>query len=65
MLYANSHRIIATSSVPLFSFKNVGIEEEGGIIGGFIYNKTDYVAHLCETIREIIGGRQARDIPFY
>ena len=28
-------------------------------------NKTDYVAHLCETIREIIGGRQARDIPFY
>ena len=65
VLYANSHRIIATSSVPLFSFKNVGIEEEGGIIGGFIYNKTDYVAHLCETIREIIGGRQARDIPFY
>lgn len=64
VLYANSHRIIATSSVPLFSFKNVGIEEEGGIIGGFIYNKTDYVAHLCETIREIIGGRQARDIPF-
>lgn len=64
VLFANTHRIIATSSVPLFSFKNIGIDEEGGIVGGYIYNKANYVAHLLKTIDEIIDGRPVRSIPF-
>lgn len=64
VLLANSHRIIATSSVPLFSFKNVGIEEEGGIVGGYIYDKQNYTDRLLKTIQKIIDGRPAREIPF-
>lgn len=64
VLLANSHRIIATSSVPLFLFKNVGIEEEGGIVGGYIYNKKNYTDRLLKTIQQIIDGRPAREIPF-
>ena len=59
VLLANSHRIIATSSVPLFSFKNVGIEEEGGIVGGYIYDKQNYTDRLLKTIQKIIDGRPA------
>ena len=65
VLLANSHRIIATSSVPLFAFKNVGIEEEGGIVGGYIINYKDYIGQLLKTIEEIRAGRPARDIPFF
>ena len=65
VMFANSHRIIATSSVPLFSFKNIGIDEEGGIVGGYVYNKRKYIDRLLTTIEEIIHGREARDIPFY
>ena len=36
VLISNSHRIIATSSMPLFSFRTVGVDEEGGIVGGYI-----------------------------
>lgn len=64
VLLANSHRIIATSSVPLFLFKNVGIEEEGGIVGGYIYNKKNYIDRLLKTIQQIIDGCPAREIPF-
>ncbi len=65
LLFTNSHRIIASSPVPLFSFENIGVEEEGGIVGGFIYDKQTYIEHLLQTIQEIADGRPARDIPFY
>ena len=65
IMTANSHRIIATSSVPLFSFKDVGIDEEGGIVGGYVHNKKEYIEQLLSTMRRIIDGEEARNIPFY
>ena len=65
LLFTNSHRVIASSPVPLFSFENIGIEEEGGIVGGFIYDKKNYTEYLLQTIQEVADGRPAREIPFY
>lgn len=65
LVASNSHRVIGTSPVPLFAFKDIGIEEEGGIVGGYIYSKERYIRHLLNTIREIVDGRPAREIPFY
>lgn len=65
VMTTNSHRIIATCSVPLFSFKTIGIEEEGGIVGGYIYNEKKYIDQILTTIQEILDGKAARDIPFY
>lgn len=65
VMTTNSHRIISTSSVPLFCFKPVGINEEGGIVGGYIYNEKNYVDHLISSIEEILQGKPAREIPFY
>lgn len=65
VMTTNSHRIIATSSVPLFSFRTVGITDEGGIVGGYLYNGKEYIDQLLRTIREVIDGKTARDIPFY
>ena len=65
IMTTNSHRIIATSPVPLFSSKTIGIDEEGGIVGGYIYNEENYINHLLNSISEILHGKQAREIPFY
>lgn len=51
--------------MPLFSFRTVGVDEEGGIVGGYIYDEEKYVDRLLNTIKEILNGKQARDIPFY
>lgn len=61
----NSHRIIATSPIPLFSFRKVGIQEEGGIIGGYIYNEKKYIDRMLKTIKDILHGQQPRYIPIY
>ena len=49
IMTTNSHRIIATSPVPLFSSKTIGIDEEGGIVGGYIYNEENYINHLLNS----------------
>jgi len=65
VMTSNSHRIIATSSVPLFSFRRVGIQEEGGIVGGYIYDEKEYIDRMLTTIQEIIHGKQPRYIPIH
>lgn len=65
IMMTNSHRIISTTSVPLFSIRAIGIEEEGGIVGGYIYNKKNFTDRLLESINKILNGEQARSIPFY
>lgn len=62
---SNSHRVISTAPIPLFSLRAIGIEEEGGIVGGYIYNKEKYNARLLETIHKILDGTPARNIPLY
>ena len=65
VMTTNSHRIISTSPIPLFSLRTVGIDEEGGIVGGYLYNNQKYIENLLDAIQEIFQGKQARDIPFY
>ena len=65
VMTTNSHRIIATSAIPLFSFRTVGIREDGGIVGGHIYNEEKYISQMLNTINDILNGKQARSIPFY
>ncbi len=65
VMTTNSHRIIATVSIPLFSFRTVGIKEEGGIVGGHVYNEKRYINQMLTNIEDIINGTPARDIPFY
>lgn len=65
VMTTNSHRIIATVSIPLFSFRTVGIKEEGGIVGGYVYNEKRYISQMLTNIKHIINGKPARDIPFY
>lgn len=65
VMTTNSHRIIATVSIPLFSYRTVGIKEEGGIVGGYVYNEKSYISQMLANIEEIINGKPARDIPFY
>ena len=65
IMRSNSHRVISTAPIPLFSLRAIGIEEEGGIVGGYIYNKENYNARLLETIHKILNGTPARNIPFY
>lgn len=65
VMTTNSHRIIATSPVPLFSFRKVGIQEEGGIVGGYIYNEKKYIDRMLKTIKDILHGQQPRYTPIY
>ena len=65
IMTTNSYRIIATSSVPLFSLRTIGVQEEGGIVGGYIYNEKKIITHLLNTIKEILDGKPARNIPIY
>lgn len=65
IMRSNSHRVISTAPIPLFSLRAIGIEEEGGIVGGYIYNKEKYNARLLETIHKILDGTPARNIPLY
>ena len=65
IMRSNSHRVISTAPIPLFSLRAIGIEEEGGIVGGYIYNKENYNARLLETIHKILNGTPARNIPLY
>ncbi len=61
---SNSHRVISTAPIPLFSLRAIGIEEEGGICSGYIYNKEKYNARLLETIHKILDGTPARNIRY-
>lgn len=65
-LVINSHKLIVTTSAPIFTLNMADLtQENGGMIGGFTYNQQKFNKQLIHTISEILGGKQARDIPFY
>lgn len=65
-LFTNSHNIIATTSAPLFSVGLITLKDyRGGMIGGYSYDQEAYNAKIIQIIKEILDGKQARDIPFY
>ena len=65
-LVTNSHLLVSTTSVPLFSLGMMTIKDNaGGIIGGYIYDQRAYSQKIIETIQSILNGKQASEIPFY
>jgi signal transduction histidine kinase/ActR/RegA family two-component response regulator len=65
-LVPNAYKMISMISPPLFSMGIVDIiDEEGGMLGGYIYNQKHYNQELTRIIDLIISGEQARNIPNY
>ena len=67
MLATNSHKLIAATSVPIFSLSMVNIARSGkeGMLGGYTYNQDRYDAALIQTISDVLKDKQARHIPCY
>ena len=66
MLATNSHKLIAATSVPIFSLSMVNIASgKEGMLGGYTYNQDRYDAALIQTISDVLKDKQARHIPFY
>lgn len=60
----NPFKVIASSSVPLFSLRPTGLKSSG-MIGGYVYGENEYSDRLIATIDAVLEGKQPRDIPFY
>ncbi|WP_373168502.1 ATP-binding protein [Bacteroides cellulosilyticus] len=66
MLATNSHKLIAATSVPIFSLSMVNIASgKEGMLGGYTYNQDRYDAALTQTISDVLKDKQARHIPCY
>lgn len=66
MLATNSHKLIAATSVPIFSLSMVNIASgKEGMLGGYTYNQNRYDAALIQTISDVLKDKQARHIPCY
>lgn len=66
MLATNSHKLIAATSVPIFSLSMVNIaSRKEGMLGGYTYNQDRYDAALIQTISDVLKDKQARHIPCY
>lgn len=66
MLATNSHKLIAATSVPIFSLSMVNIASgKEGMLGGYTYNQDCYDAALIQTISDVLKDKQARHIPCY
>ncbi|WP_373155273.1 ATP-binding protein [Bacteroides cellulosilyticus] len=64
-LVSNSHRLIATSSAPLFTIGMVTIKKSGGMLGGYTYDQEAYNRKIMQDIKLILDGKRASEIPFY
>ncbi len=65
-LVTNAHKLIVTTTAPIFTLNMADItEENGGMIGGYTYDQKHYNQQLIHTISEILTGKPAREIPFY
>lgn len=66
MLATNSHKLIAATSVPIFSLSMVNIASgKEDMLGGYTYNQDRYDAALIQTISDVLKDKQARHIPCY
>lgn len=62
-IMTNPFKVIASSSVPLFSLRPTGLKSSG-MIGGYVYGENEYSDRLIATIDAVLEGKQPRDIPF-
>ena len=58
----NAYRSIASISAPLFTIRYAGMDD-GGMVGGYMYNDQIFTRQLLKTIDEILHGKKASDIP--
>lgn len=65
VLNANSYRVIANLSVPIFALKS-SVMHNSGMIGGCFYDEENFLSHLKQNLSSVIaGGIPARKIPFF
>lgn len=64
VLSSGSYKMIAGFLLPVFSIHYAGMEQSG-LVGGYIYDRAAYEAQLLTTVKQVLGGRAPRDIPFY
>lgn len=60
----NAYRSISSMSAPLFTIRYAGMDD-GGMVGGYMYNEQEFIQQLLKTMDEILNGKKASDIPFY
>lgn len=60
----NAYRSISSISVPLFTIRYAGMDD-GGMVGGYMYNEQVFTKQLLKTTDDILNGKKASDIPFY
>ena len=60
----NAYRHIASVSQPLFTIRYAGMND-GGMVGGFMFDVAKYFDHLLNVLTRVLNGEQARHIPFY
>lgn len=60
----NAYRSISSMSAPLFTIRYAGMDD-GGMVGGYMYNEQEFIQQLLKTMDEILNGKRASDIPFY
>ena len=63
-LMANSYLAITQLPVPLFVLRQVQINANSGVVGGYVTDSEAYSQNLVEVLNEILDGKQAREIPF-
>lgn len=66
-IMSNSYKFIATTSLPLFALSSsyAGVAEDGNIIGGYFYDREEMERKLFSTLKDVLSGKPARDIPYY
>lgn len=64
VLNANSYRVIANMSVPIFALTS-SVMNNSGMVGGYFYDDEDFLTHLRQTLLSVNSGTPARKIPFY
>lgn len=56
-IMTNPFKIIASSSVPLFSLRPTGLKSSG-MIGGYVYDENEYSDRLIATVNAVLEGKQ-------
>lgn len=64
ILNANSYRMIANLSVPVFALKSA-VMNNSGMVGGCFYNDEVFNKHLQQTILSVLADTPPREIPFF
>lgn len=64
VLNANSFRVIANLSVPVFALKS-SVMNNSGMVGGCFYDEAAFEKHLQQTILSVLANTHPREIPFF